>query len=657
MPLHQLSLDSEFQLCLTPGPGRNAPGLWVRRLAVWSEPGADPIRNVELKRGLNIIWTPDPIEDAHAQTIGLPQGAGKTTFCRLLRYCLGENSFGTEADERAIRRKFTRGFVGAEIVINSKVWAVIRQFQSDSSCLIWEDKSLKDAATDFANTDGKSSAKPIAGARKNISEVITKELLGEFPKLMPAEVDEDSAWIAALAWISRDSKCAFTDHLEWRHVKCESKSPVTNIATEKRAMIVRALLGALSQKEREGYERREKLINEGKKYQGDLIRLDAEIKERSERISKKLQVPSATQPDLRSLREAVDKLYPKSHKRKVKNNSDDVEVRRRERDDAIQKLTELKLRQSTVNIQIEEKKNAIARLGSLGSDSRTCLDFDIDVICPAAGVSIGEALSRGCLLSQPHNHGVEKAIGAARSDLDSLEKESPQLEQKIKELEEISANLITLVGTLEITMSSPKSRVAEAERVHLLIDELEKLIKSRESLDQDAAKNRQILDTAKTELTEMRKDGSDILQAFSLLFEAIIRDLLPGDIVEKASLTGNVLRLQVKRGSKTLADGFEAVKVLAFDLAAVALSIEKDTFHPGLLVHDSPHVADFGNSIYHRLFHLLQWMETFGEGPLFQYIITTTTKPPKDVCRKPWLIGSFYSSPASDRFLTVDLEA
>jgi uncharacterized protein YydD (DUF2326 family) len=272
-------------------------------------------------------------------------------------------------------------------------------------------------------------------------------------------------------------------------------------------------------------------------------------------------------------------------------------------------------------------------------------------------VSIRKALSRGCFLSQPLNHSVEKAIDAARSDLDSLENESPQLAQKIKELEEISANLITLVETLEIMMSSPKSRVAEAERVHLQIDELEKLISNRKSLDQDAEKIRQSLDTVKMELKEMRKSSSDILQAFSFLFDAIIRDLLPGDIVDKASLTGNELRLQVKRGSKTLADGFEAVKVLAFDLAAVALSIEKDTFHPGFLIHDSPHVADFGNSIYHRLFHVLQRMETFGEEPLFQYIITTTTKPPDDVCCEPWLIGKFYSSPASSRFLTLDLEA
>lgn len=57
------------------------------------------------------------------------------------------------------------------------------------------------------------------------------------------------------------------------------------------------------------------------------------------------------------------------------------------------------------------------------------------------------------------------------------------------------------------------------------------------------------------------------------------------------------LELTVKTGGRTLLEGFATVMVLAFDLAAVALSIEAQTFLPDFLVHDSPHVADLGNSI------------------------------------------------------------
>jgi hypothetical protein len=43
-------------------------------------------------------------------------------------------------------------------------------------------------------------------------------------------------------------------------------------------------------------------------------------------------------------------------------------------------------------------------------------------------------------------------------------------------------------------------------------------------------------------------------------------------------------------------------KVVAFDLAALCLTIEGATRIPSFLVHDSPREADLGGSIYGRLF-------------------------------------------------------
>jgi len=61
--------------------GRAGPRLWVRRLAIFSDLQT-PIRNVPLKPGLNIIWTPDM---SSSGSRALAHGSGKTTFCRLLR--------------------------------------------------------------------------------------------------------------------------------------------------------------------------------------------------------------------------------------------------------------------------------------------------------------------------------------------------------------------------------------------------------------------------------------------------------------------------------------------------------------------------------------------------------------------------------------------
>jgi hypothetical protein len=40
---------------------RTEPRLWVKRLILWKEPGV-MLREISLRPGLNIIWSPDPGE-------------------------------------------------------------------------------------------------------------------------------------------------------------------------------------------------------------------------------------------------------------------------------------------------------------------------------------------------------------------------------------------------------------------------------------------------------------------------------------------------------------------------------------------------------------------------------------------------------------------
>jgi hypothetical protein len=96
-------------------------------------------------------------------------------------------------------------------------------------------------------------------------------------------------------------------------------------------------------------------------------------------------------------------------------------------------------------------------------------------------------------------------------------------------------------------------------------------------------------------------------------------------------------------------------KVVAFDLAALAMTIEGSTHLSGLLLHDSPREADLGFSLYERLFWFVRKLEEYGPSPLFQYIITTTTEPPAEFRAKPWLRALLRGAPAAERFLGVDL--
>src|SRR5713101_1609063 len=110
---------------------RPEPRLWVRRLVIWAKPG-EPIREVSLRRGLNIVWSPDPGATAAqpGQQGGSGHGAGKTLLCRLLRYCLGEDTFANEELRAKIGAAFPDGLVGAEIVLGGTSWGVVRPLGS-----------------------------------------------------------------------------------------------------------------------------------------------------------------------------------------------------------------------------------------------------------------------------------------------------------------------------------------------------------------------------------------------------------------------------------------------------------------------------------------------------------------------------------------------
>jgi hypothetical protein len=106
---------------IIPEAGRSEPRLWVRRLIIWSERG-QVVRDISLRPGLNIVWSPDA--DADGNPMG--HGGGKTSFCRLLRYCLGEDSFGTIDQRQLIANAMPDAHVGAEIMLDGNHWVVVR---------------------------------------------------------------------------------------------------------------------------------------------------------------------------------------------------------------------------------------------------------------------------------------------------------------------------------------------------------------------------------------------------------------------------------------------------------------------------------------------------------------------------------------------------
>lgn len=99
----------------------------------------------------------------------------------------------------------------------------------------------------------------------------------------------------------------------------------------------------------------------------------------------------------------------------------------------------------------------------------------------------------------------------------------------------------------------------------------------------------------------------------------------------------------------------ESLKVVAFDIAAMLMSIEGRAGIPAFLIHDSPREADLGESIYHRFFALADRLERMALEPSFQYIIATTSNPPDDVQRSDRVILRVSGSGVNERLPRSDL--
>ncbi|HOT83723.1 MAG TPA: hypothetical protein PLQ12_10535, partial [Candidatus Defluviicoccus seviourii] len=59
--------------------------------------------------------------------------------------------------------------------------------------------------------------------------------------------------------------------------------------------------------------------------------------------------------------------------------------------------------------------------------------------------------------------------------------------------------------------------------------------------------------------------------------------------------------------------------------------------------------------IYDELFRMMRELETLTETTAFQYIVTTTTRPPDELRCPPWLRLTLKGAPGSERLMARDL--
>lgn len=640
-------------------PAASEPSLWVRRLVIWSKPG-EALRDIRFRRGLNVIWSPDP--GAALGQLGQDSesghGAGKTILCRLIRYALGESTFANREQRQAISEKFPEGLVGAEIVVAGSTWAVIRPLGTGRRPLAAEDATLESLGS--ARGDG------FAKFREAVSQIVRPDSLGDVVSGYRA----DSAWPLALAWLSRDQESRFDHLLDWRHVRSESESPVLPIAKDQLVLAVRVLLGIFDKDEIAVRNRRTEVKSRFDALEREMPFIQRKIEDNRRTVLADLGISDDPEPGTGALgAEAIRHIAQERlngfgqlimaapQPRVAELRSQIREFNRR-----IAVLEE-EVRKS--DLVLELSRGTLARLnGEAVVLKKEHFESLYGPDCPICFVPIDLALAEGCPISSLNRPRAEiaaeqqrrteqiaavKAVIARqegetrtkRADGAGLRQRCRHLEEELAALEEQARKQRDIDVEARLSASQLASTAAE-------------LVALYEQLDRAEAQVRQL----KSEFAELGETLTDLVNRqgtsiarFAELFTHVCKALRGCSVDASVRITTSEIAAQVQVGGQAM----ESLKVVAFDLATMLMGIEGRAGLPAFLIHDSPREADLGESIYHRFFAFAAALEGLTPEPCFQYIITTTSNPPDHALGSDRLVLKLSGSNVNERLLRCDL--
>ena len=635
---------------------QQGPQLWIRRIAFWQDASTSPLRDIPLRRGMNIIWSPDLATNGTGAT---PHGSGKSTFCRLIRYCLGELHFANEEQRPLMQHKLPDGFVGAEIMIDDECWVVTRPIGMKLPSRVVLADRIEDTFDQLLVETSPSTIAPI----------ISDRFCSDYRDQVPDNLRSDQVWDILLAWLARDQECRLDDVFDWRSKRSGSGSPAQELSLDTKLAVVRLAIGALSANEVSATANVRTLTRDRDRLRQNLSHLDWFQKNRFVELCEGLSLPTDRDPSDETVRkeligkanEELAKITGAPH---VKGHSPSADLLAK-RKSLQSKKDELVKKRAGAQALLDTLPAQISAARSEHGTEQARLESGTIVRCVICQVDIDEVKAKGC------------GISSERCDLDAVRKRIERAEQGV-------AVLLKQQADLPKTIAECGSEIARVDDELEAVDkEFELREKQRSDADSKADKARDLVREADWFDRQMVKRDAEIKSLNAVeskieglrdsiqlerqrvstavgdlesIFQQLIASLMPKGCSGKIRLDGNGLHtdISLERGVGLSTAAVESFKIVAFDLAAMILSVNGKAKMPAFLIHDSPREADLDVSIYANLFDVVLGLEDKADPPPFQYIITTTSPPAKRAHNHDALCLELLSTPAEKRLFTMD---
>ena len=642
MPMSTLfPLDREP---LKPSPDRLVPILWLQRMVILSAPDSTAvIRNIPFRRGLNIIRT---------QQMAIQGGpvaghsVGKTLLMRLIRYTLGEPTFGSEETQQNIAA--TKGLESAIVVAHWTVsgvdWIVMRPLKAAGA---EESFSVRSADWEVA-VDSLVEKLP----HRDFVQAVNDAVLAGLPKFTLPR-GREAKWLDVLAWLSRDYQCGYRRANDWRH---EESNAGPSLDRDENSLVMQWVMGLMSADEialrvkhhdilkkradqkRSGEREQKKIETLWQPLQAKL-ELPAEAEVESEQRSFQGVKPKAIVDEKISSLERLKKdRIAASHVAELKTLSDQ----------ATQKVTSAEGEISGHRAVIEHVKRQIQQ-------------YEADPVKPFA-----RCQANPCWIKERAKATANDP--AKDSHLADLRQQQADAEQELKDSQKNKNGLLTAVEDFRMQLAIEEQRLADE------LSGIDQSIGKWKASETDAV-TFQALVTAAARTTkairqisdedqvvtdsidELRKKDGRKRNRLSEVYEQILQEIFGPDASGKIQIDGNGLQ---PAPDKKLAPAGAALSVmttvLAFDVSCLAASVYGLGEHPRFLMHDSPREGDMEGPLFRRLFEIVHELEAQFPNPndiSFQYIVTTTSEPPAHLAspKGPYVVETLDATDENGRLL------
>jgi hypothetical protein len=568
---------------------------------------------------------------------------------------LGEDHFAPKGQEDNIALAFKDGLVGAEVVLDGTVWAIVREIGI----------TKRNVAVPGGDLDALAGGAGADTGVENFMEAVGNAVLSpDIASLMPGE-HAGKAWLIALAWLTRDQECHFDDVLDWRRAISDSGSPARGLSATTTLDAMRALLGAIDPKEHQLSDEIGQLDQKRTEMKREVGHHGWQAARKRAQLAKALSLQEAELP----YGELAIKVFQDSARKRlaavaIADPSVDVsniEGLRSEWDETRSRAEALANELAQIDARIVEIEAGLRRMRGETSN----LSYSVlSPICPMCEVPVDRVLAEGCKLSHkvPNLEEIKQRRDTAREELD---KENCRLEDFRQKRPDIAAahaaarsRADELRGHLRAAEQARDTRAEAWYSARRLLDDADRLyglLSAQLKADDEVGHLDARIEKKRAEVAAYRDGRAHIFGRLGELFNALVQAVVGPRAIGQVALDGNGLHLTVDLGGDRSSPAIGSLKVLAFDLAAMCMSMEGNTHIPAFLIHDSPREADLGLSAYHKLFEVVRSLENVGDQPLFQYIVTTTTRPPDELQKKPWLVLTLGGEPAEERLLKCDL--